>query len=461
MRTTLLATVVVAVLNVNSVFAASDVELLKQQLGVLKSNYEQRIVALEKRLEQAENKAVQASDKVQVVENKMVQQEKKVASFSTKSNFNPDISLILDGRFASFDNEADDYELPGFALGGEAGLGEEGFSLGHTELVMSATIDNLFFGKATIVLDDHDGEIELELEEAYIQTLGLGHGVTVKAGRFASNLGYLNEQHEHAWDFADAPLIYRGLFGNRLYDDGVQISYVAPTDLFIEVGAEAFRGSRFPAGGEQADVGAWTAYANVGGDIGIEHSWQMGVGHWRADDIEDRTSGGYSHGGGADEIPSFAGDSHINAFDVVYKWAPNGNPKNRNFKFQFEYFEREEDGVVALLNSAPLEETSYDGDQSGWYAQGVYQFKPQWRMGVRYDELDSSNSGSDFDVLGEAGLDNEGHTPKRFSAMLEWVPSEFSRIRLQYNHDESYEDTGDQLFIQYTHSLGSHGAHAF
>ena len=95
MRTTLLATVVVAVLNVNSVFAASDIELLKQQLGVLKSNYEQRIVALEKRLEQAENKAVQASDKVQVVENKMVQQEKKVASFSTKSNFNPDISLIF------------------------------------------------------------------------------------------------------------------------------------------------------------------------------------------------------------------------------------------------------------------------------------------------------------------------------------------------------------------------------
>ena len=461
MRTLLLVSLFVAVLNVSSAFATSDTESIKQQLNSLKNDYEQRIAALEERLLRAEVKAAQASDKAQQVEQQVVDQEKKMTSLPVRGNFNPAISLILDGRFASFDNAADDYELPGFALGGEAGLGEEGFSLGHTELILSSTIDNLFYGQATVVLDDHDGEIEVELEEAFIETLGLGHGLTVKAGRFFSSLGYLNEQHEHAWDFADAPLIYRGLFGNNLSDDGVQVSYIAPTDLFLQVGAEAFRGSQFPAGGEQADIGAWTAFANVGGDIGVEHSWLMGLGHWRANDIEDRTTGGHSHGGGAVETPSFAGDSHINAFDFVYKWAPNGNPKYRNFKFQFEYFEREEDGVVTLLDSSPLEVTSYDGDQSGWYAQAVYQFKPQWRLGLRFDKLNSSNSGSDLDVLAEAGLDNEGHSPKRISTMLEWLPSEFSRIRLQYNHDDSYENADNQLFIQYTHSLGSHGAHQF
>jgi len=105
--------------------------------------------------------------------------------------------------------------------------------------------------------------------------------------------------------------------------------------------------------------------------------------------------------------------------------------------------------------------TTYDGHQNGWYAQAVYQFIPHWRAGLRYDQLDSENKGSDEDVLSEAGLDNEGHTPKRYSSMLEWLPSEFSRIRLQFNHDKSYEKTDNQIFLQYTHSLGSHGAHQY
>ncbi len=370
--------------------------------------------------------------------------------------------MILDGRYASFDNDPENYELPGFALGGEAGLGEKGLSVGHTELVMSANIDDKFYGKTTLAVAEHEGATEVEREEASVQTLGLGNGMTVKAGRFLSEIGYLNKQHAHYWDFADAPLIYRGLFGNQLLDDGVQFTYVAPTNTFLQLGAEVLSGSRHPAGGRTNGVGAWTAFADIGGDIGIEHSWQLGLSHWQANDIDGRESGGHAHGGGAAETPSFTGDSKISALDLVYKWAPSGNPKNKNIKLQFEYFDRKEDGAVTMVNSGPpVETTSYDGRQKGWYAQAIYQFKSQWRAGLRYGQLDSTNSGSDTDVLGEAGLDNEGHTPKRTSAMLEWLPSEFSRVRLQYNHDDSYEKTDHQIFLQYTMSLGSHGAHAF
>ncbi|MEW8550778.1 MAG: zinc-regulated TonB-dependent outer membrane receptor, partial [Candidatus Thiodiazotropha endolucinida] len=129
--------------------------------------------------------------------------------------FNPDISLILDGRFGAFDNESD-YELPGFMLGGEAGRGEEGFHLGHNELAISANVDDLFYGKLTAAIADHEGETEVELEEAFIETSALGNGLNIKAGRFFSSIGYLNQQHGHAWDFVDAPLIYRGLFGEQL-----------------------------------------------------------------------------------------------------------------------------------------------------------------------------------------------------------------------------------------------------
>ena len=361
---------------------------------------------------------------------------------------------------AQLSHEPDDYELPGFSLGGEAGLGEQGFSVGHSELIMDANIDDKFYGKMTLALADHDGATEVELEEAFIQTLGLGYGLTAKGGRFFSELGYLNKQHAHYWDFSDAPLVYRGLFGNQLIDDGLQMTWVAPTDTFLQLGVEMLSGSRFPAAGADNGIGATTVFMDVGGDVGLEHSWQLGLSHWQSNGIEDRESGGHAHGA-ATEVPSFSGDSQISAIDLVYKWAPEGNARDQNLKLQFEYFDRHEEGDIVMEGSAPLESSTYDGNQSGWYAQAVYQMTPQWRTGIRYDQLDSDNRGSDLDVLGEAGLDNEGLKPKRTSAMIAWLPSEYSQLRLQYNRDDSYERSGDQLILQYTMSLGSHGAHQF
>ena len=458
----LTAAISAALFNSTLVFANSETDAIKQQLDALKKDYEQRIQALELRLLKTEKNAKQANRAAQEVQATFKQNNTSKKLSSDQNNFNPAISIIMDGRYANFGNDPEDYELPGFALGPESGIGGKGFSVGHTELVMSANVDDKFYGKLTLAVAEHEGSTEIELEEAFIQTLGLGNGLTVKGGRFFSEIGYLNKQHAHSWDFADAPLIYRGLFGNQLIDDGLQISYIAPTDIFLQLGAELLSGSRFPAGGSTNDVGAWTAFADIGGDIGIEHSWQLGFSHWQANDIEGRQSGGHAHGGSETETPSFSGDSKINAVDFVYKWSPNGNPTNQNFKFQTEYFDRKEEGGVTMLNSGPpVETTSYNGHQKGWYAQAIYKFKPQWQVGLRYDHLDSINTGSDADVLGEAGLDNEGHTPKRVSLALDWVPSEFSRIRLQSNKDDSYEKSDNQVLLQYTMSLGSHGAHQF
>ena len=453
-----IAAISIAQLFSTSVFAETEIELLQREMNTLKNDYEQRVEALEVRLLKTEDKAQQVNADTQEIS--AIPERTNVV---TQNKFNPAISLILDGRYANFGNDPEDYELPGFALGGESGLGARGLSVGESELAFSANVDDKFYGKATIGFHNEDGATEVDLEEAYIQTLGLGGGFTLKAGRFFSAMGYINEQHAHAWDFADAPLIYRGLFGDQLRDDGLQMSYIAPTDIFLQLGAELLGGSLFPAGGEQNDIGATTVFANIGGDIGIAHSWQLGISHWQANDIAGRTSGGHSHGGSTTaETPSFDGDSKINALDFVYKWAANGNSKGQQVKIQFEYFDRQEDGSITMLNSGPpIETSSYDGHQKGWYAQVIYQFKPQWRTGLRYDQLDSNNQGSDDDVLGEAGLDNEGHTPKRTSAMIEWLPSEFSRVRLQYNRDESYENSDDQMILQYTMSLGSHGAHQY
>lgn len=395
----------------------------------------------------------------------VVEQEKTVASSgqsesqTTNNGYNPAISVILDGVFASYKNNPDDYVLSGFAQGGEAGLAAEGFSLGHSEITLSNNIDDKFFAQLTLVVAEHEDSTEFELEEAFFETLGLGNGFSVRGGRFYSGIGYLNQQHEHAWDFQDPPLIYRGLFGNQYFDDGLRLSYIAATDLFLELGTEVFAGGKFPAGGEHSGVGSWTAFVNMGGDIGVSHSWQSGISYWSADNIE-RQYGGHDHGG-VGEVPLFEGDSHIVGFNAVYKWAPDGNYRENNVKLQFEYFSRDEEGDLTLLNSSPIENSTLSSQQDGWYAQATWQFVRTWSTSIRYDMVDSDNTGSDASVLDEAGLVTAGHVPKRASLMAQWEPSEYSRIRLQYNRDESSPVTDDQIFLQYTFSMGAHGVHQY
>jgi hypothetical protein len=200
-------------------------------------------------------------------------------------------------------------------------------------------------------------------------------------------------------------------------------------------------------------------YTNIGGDIGVSQSWQAGASYWSADNVE-REYGGHSHGGTA-ETPLFEGDSSTIGLNAIYKWAPDGNYRERNVKLQFEYFIREDEGDLTLLDSSPLEASTLDSRQDGWYLQATWKFAPSWRTGIRYDRLDSDNKGNDIDVLDEAGLVSDGYIPRRASIMAEWVPSEYSRVRLQYNRDESWQVADDQVYLQYTFSIGSHGAHAF
>ena len=182
--------------------------------------------------------------------------------------------------------------------------------------------------------------------------------------------------------------------------------------------------------------------------------------YWAADDIE-REYGGHAHTATTLEVPLFTGDSRIYGANAIYKWAPDGNYREQNVKIQFEYFNRDDTGDMTLLDGVPLETSTLDSRQNGWYLQGTWKFMRYWQAGIRYDLLDSDNEGSDTSVLDEAGLVNNGHTPGRISVMAEWLPSEYSRIRLQFNRDDSYQVSDDQVYLHYTFSMGSHGAHAF
>ena len=57
---------------------------------------------------------------------------------------------------------------------------------------------------------------------------------------------------------------------------------------------------------------------------------------------------------------------------------------------------------------------------------------------------------------------DSGYHPGKNTLMVDFSPSEFSRLRLQLARDRARENvTDNQLFLQYQMSLGAHGAHSF
>ena len=446
-------------------------EELAAQIDALKQDYEKRIAALEAQLAgmkarppAAEQKAAPASR----------------PSMRTGGNsFNPAIGVVLNAMYSEYSEDSSG--LPGFQLGHESERPDEGLALGHSEVAMSGNIDDKFRGALTLGLGAHGSETEVELEEAYIQTLpgsGMPDGVRLKAGRALWTFGYLNELHAHGDDFADRPLPYRAFLDGAYNDDGAEVSIVLPGDLYKEVGGGVFRGGDTPFGGSETGREAWSAYARLGGDLTANSALRLGAymldgeahGRSAGDPHEDE----HGHEGEGEEGEehghaeyfsngSFTGDTRLFGVDFRYTYAPTGNARDRELILQGEYFRRSEKGLYTLEEQHCEDENNHghdicetesetealNGDASGWYAQAVYKFMPRWRAGLRYARLSPPD---------DAELE---HNLSTVSAMLDWTNSEFGRVRFQYNRESFGDERDDQFILQYVMSLGAHGAHSF
>ena len=428
----------------------AEMDALRAELNDLRADYEARITNLERRLSVAEQNARQANTRVAQLDAPAAPTAPVLRGDGTgNSAFNPAIGVIFQGQAWNYGNDPEDYAIQGFPLGGEAGPVAEGLSLGETEIDISANVDDKFTAWLTVPVVIEDGESAIEIEEAWLETLSLPAGLSARFGRFFSGIGYLNSKHAHAWDFVDQPLPYQAFLGDQYLDDGVQLRWIAPTNRFLEAGAEVLRGGRYPAAGAaNSGFGGRSIFFNTGGDVGADHSWLAGLSFLDTESIE-RPSGE------EDDPFLFTGDSSTAIAQFVWKWAPQGNWRQRNFVFQFEFMWRNEDGTYTLPGTGPL---AYDTDQRGWYAQAVYQPFPRWRFGTRIDALSMGDPGAAF--AGTA-LADEGSDPRRYSLMVDWSNSEFSRLRLQYTRDEAGLSDDNQFGLQYILSIGAHGAHSF
>lgn len=427
---------------------AADITTLRREIETIRTDYETRLRALEGRLKAAEQAGAAPTPASPVA---------APAPAAAANAFNPAISLILSGLYTRTSQNPSRYAISGFALptGAEAGPGTRGFSLAESELGFAASIDPWLRGVANIALH---GDDTVSVEEAYIQTTSLGNGLSLKAGRFFSGIGYLNAKHAHTWDFVDNPLAYQAMLGTQFGDDGVQLTWIAPFDQFVEFGLELGRGRGFPGGDNSRNGAGMTALTtHTGGDIGSSHNWRAGL-SVLSTKASDQLLDGFDAAGSAISN-AFSGRTRMWVADAVWKWAPDGNATRTSFTLQGEYLRSTRSGSLVYDVGNTGSAGAYRAVQSGWYGQGIYQFLPGWRLGLRTERL---NPGTPDYGVNAGLLEVSDHRPRKNTLMLDFNASEFSRVRLQLAQDRSRQGFTDrQLFVQYQVSLGAHGAHRY
>ncbi|HVN48440.1 MAG TPA: hypothetical protein VMU30_06410 [Bacteroidota bacterium] len=402
-------------------------------------------------------------------------QEREGSAFD-QSKFVPDIAFILDvsGVARDITNEkyfslsTPGYSYPGMQLMDPSGINaKRGWNFNYGEMSLYSVVDPYF--DLFAVLDV--SPVGASIEEAYTTTRKLPYGFQIKAGKFLASFGRVNEQHEHYWDFANRPLIATALFGeDGLNEVGAQVTWVAPTDFFLVLGAEVLNGENAASFGTAGlnDPLGHVAMNSVQGP-------NLLVNFVRASfDLDDaaillgvsnvvgktRTDMDFSSSGGTGEAVD--ANTDILGGDLTMKYTLDAI---RFVSLQGEYMYRVMNGSEYVRDSAnAVSSLSLDKHHSGMYAQLVAKLDQQWQAGVRYDLLMQNDV-----TLGGANQ-NLPTDLARYSAMIEFFPTEFSRLRLEIDRDESRyvqtsngwnQQTYSQVSLQANFVIGAHGAHAF
>jgi len=381
------------------------------------------------------------------------------------------LNLSFDALCAAGASTADD--IGSLQLGGHDPL-QRGFTAQNLEVVFTGNVDPYLRGQASLV--GHicaDGEFHFEAEEAYLESLSLPANLQVRAGQFLTEFGRNNPTHPHTWRFADAPLVNGRFMGAEgLRNPGARLSWLAPTPFYSELlftvqnsqggTAHSFRG----AGGGGHHHGGEEHASLFGRELVDRSAKTLGdllyAGRYAASfDVSDTQT--LLVGASAAFGPNNSGAdtaTQVYGVDLFWKWKPVAHHGGFPFvswqteamtrRYQAGAFAEDEDGDGVLDIDLPRE-TLWD---YGLYSELAWGFRKNWVAALRGDY-----------VTGERGAfypDPDRDRRWRVSPNLTWYPTEFSKIRLQYNCDDRKNIGMDHsVWLQFEFMLGAHAAHKF
>ncbi len=367
---------------------------------------------------------------------------------------------------------------------------KRGFTLAAGELGLVGVVDPYFRAQAyvTTFIDAISGETGIELEEAFLTTQALPYGLQIELGHFLTEFGQINPRHPHQWDWNDQPIINTRLFGgDGLRAPGFRFGWLLPTpETFfseLHLGMQnangeqmtSFLGGRHQHGGgdehHSEDEHATIEGSQIGNRPALGRDTKalrdfVYLARWNSSwEVRDDLgvvlgfSGLY---GPNDTGPR--GDTWIYGADMKWRWRPTNSFRGWPFvlwqteimqrDFRADHFmHQDEDGEIVTLPARSLHDW-------GFYSQLLYGFRHGWAAGLRYEYAGGSGQ----------SLDGRKNDPfradrQRFSPLLAFHPSEFTRIRLQYNLDHANHLTNGKnahsVWLSFQWLYGPHPPHEY
>lgn len=372
------------------------------------------------------------------------------------------LNVSFDALLAAGTSTANDIDR--LQLGGHDPK-ERGFTVQNLETVFEGKVDPYFRGQANIVMQiDQGGETTVEAEEAYLETMSLPANLQVRAGQFFTEFGRLNPTHPHSWDFVDQPLVNGRFLGeDGLRSAGARVSWLAPTPFYSELfftvansqGPTAFSFRNEHEGELFLGRPSIDRRVKTLGDILFVPRYAASFDVTDSQTIVAGTSAAFGPNSTGSDT-----DTQIYGVDLFWKWK---SPR-QNAGFPYVTWQTE-----AMLRR--FEAASYPGNAEiprlpretlvdyGLYSQVAYGFRKGWVTALRLDYVFPDDQAEYEDILGR---DPDRDMRWRISPNLTWFPSEFSKIRLQYNFDHRQQMGNDHsVWLQVEFLLGSHAAHKF
>jgi hypothetical protein len=324
-------------------------------------------------------------------------------------------------------------------------------------------VDPYFFGEGHFIFfhDPLNGESGLEVEELFFRTLALPMDLELKGGLFLTEFGLKNPQHPHAWAWLDQPIALTRVFGGEgMRQVGGRLSWLAPLPFYLEfqLGAQNARGETMASflGMEASEAGdshshgaggnaatdaeateslpplrtlVYTGRMIAGGDLGEESSFKAGL----------------SYAFGSNPLGDH-GRTQIFGADGKYFYRPLTH--HRGFPFLSVVGEM----VVRVVTPGGGERFL----DRGGYVEALYGFRRPYALGFRWERV----LGDQIPEIAQGAIHRT-----RISPLLIIQPTEFSRIRLQYNLDLLSEDEEKGSFHTFWAGVeflfGRHPAHIF
>jgi len=472
----------------------SELELLKREMEELRRRDEEnrrRIEELQRKIE-----TIQAAPaaKPATPESALEKAVQEVTPAPTA----PSAPAIVSGqvgatRFRLIDVSADILFATGWSTepgeslqtlqGGAHDPRKRGFTLQAVELSLGGAVDPYFYAEThiTLSIDPLTGETATELEEAFLTTQSLPYGLQLKGGHFLTEFGINNPTHAHAWHWLDQPVINSRLFGgDGMRAPGVRLSWLTPLPWYSEVliGAQNANGETVPSFLANAEV---FDDRPIGGrpftnrdvkspkDLVYLARW---VNSWN---LTNEVSAKFGLSGlFGPNATGRSGYTQIYGTDLKVTWRPANNYRGwpfllwesellgRWYKASPFFDDSDPENIIELPKRTLVD--------WGFYAQALYGFYYRWSGGLRA-EYAAGAAGTSVGLYNGRKTDPFRDHRFRLSPLLIFQPTEFSRIRLQYNYDEAThlefdalgnrEQNAHSVWVGFEVLIGAHPAHRY